>query len=157
MARFGDGMATGGNLADAADRAADAALAGLGGRRPDLACVFVSGDDPDEGAAAGMRAMRRCAASASIGCSGPGVLASGGAVEAANAVAVWCAVLPDVRVRTFHLEAMPASEGMAVIGLPERTPDDAVGVLLADPWSFPVDGFVTRANEALPGLPFVGG
>jgi small ligand-binding sensory domain FIST len=157
MARFGDGMATGADLADAADRAADAALAGLGGRRPDLACVFVSGGDPDEVAAAGMRAMRRCAAPASIGCSGPGVLASGGAVEAANAVAVWCAVLPGVRVRTFHLEVMPASEGMAVVGLPERAPDDAVGVLLADPWSFPVDGFVTRANEALTGLPFVGG
>lgn len=157
MARFGDGLATGADLADAADRAADAALDGLGGRRPDLACVFVSGDDPEQVAAAGVRAMRRCGAPASIGCSGPGVLASGGAVEAANAVAVWCAVLPDVRVRTFHLEVLPAAEGMAVVGLPERTPDDAVGVLLADPYSFPVDGFVTRVNEALTGLPFVGG
>ena len=157
MARFGDGLATGADLADAADRAADGALARLGGRRPDLACIFVSGDDPDQVAAAGMRAMRRSGAAASIGCSGPGVLASDGAVEAANAVAVWCGVLPDVRVRTFHLEVLPASEGMAVVGLPERAPDDAVGVLLADPYSFPVDSFITRVNEALTGLPFVGG
>jgi small ligand-binding sensory domain FIST len=157
MARFGDGLATGSDLADAADRAADAALAGLGGRRPDLACVFVSGDDSDQVAAAGVRAMRRCAAPASIGCSGPGVLASAGAVEAANAVAVWCGVLPGVRLRTFHLEVLPASEGMAVVGLPERAPDDAVGILLADPFSFPVDSFVTRVNDALTGLPFVGG
>ena len=32
-----------------------------------------------------------------------------------------------------------------------------MAVLLADPWSFPVDGFVERSNEALEGLPFVGG
>jgi small ligand-binding sensory domain FIST len=30
-------------------------------------------------------------------------------------------------------------------------------VLLADPWSFPADGFVERSNEALAGLPIVGG
>jgi small ligand-binding sensory domain FIST len=74
-----------------------------------------------------------------------------------SAVSVWCAVLPGVRIRTFHLEAMPAAGGLAVVGMPERLPDDAVGVLLADPWSFPVDGFIERSNDALEGLPFVGG
>jgi small ligand-binding sensory domain FIST len=52
---------------------------------------------------------------------------------------------------------MPAEHGMAVVGLPERAPDDAVALLLADPWSFPVDGFVERSNDALEGLPFAGG
>jgi small ligand-binding sensory domain FIST len=37
-------------------------------------------------------------------------------------------------------------------------PDDGdVALLLADPWSFPADGFVAQANRALPGLPVVGG
>lgn len=157
MARFGDGLATDAELPRAADRAADQALAALGGRRPDLTCVFVSGGDPEEVANAGVRAMERCDAAASIGCSAPGVLASAGAVEASNAVSVWCAVLPEVKVRTFHLEVMPAEDGMAVVGMPERGPDDAVGVLLADPWSFPVDGFIAKSNDALSGLPFVGG
>jgi small ligand-binding sensory domain FIST len=157
VARFGDGLAADADLARAADRAADQALAGLGGRTPDLTCVFVAGADPEQVADAGARAISRCAATASIGCSASGVLASAGAIEAANAVAVWCAVLPGVRVRTFHLEVMPATEGMAVVGMPERAPDDAVGLLLADPWSFPVDGFVARSNDALSGLPFVGG
>lgn len=157
MARFGDGLATDADLVRAADRAADQALAALGGRRPDLTCVFVSGSDPDEVAAAGARAIGRCGAASSIGCSAPGVLASTGAVEAANAIAVWCAVLPEVRIRVFHLEVLPATEGMAVVGMPERADDDAVGLLLADPWSFPVDGFIARSNDALTGLPFVGG
>lgn len=157
MARFADGLAADADLVRAAERAVDEALAALGGRSPDLACIFVSGAEPDEVAAAGRRAMQRCDAKSSIGCSGPGVLASGRAIEAASAVAVWCAVLPEVRVRTFHLEVLPSEEGMAVVGLPERVEDDVVGVLLADPWSFPVDGFVSRSNEALTGLPFVGG
>jgi len=157
VARFGDGLATDADLARAAERAADQALAALGGRRPDLTCVFVAGADPGQVADAGARAVNRCGAEASIGCSAAGVIASAGAVEAANAVAVWCAVLPEVRVRTFHLEVMPTTDGMAVVGMPERTPDDQVGLLLADPWSFPVDGFIARSNDALSGLPFVGG
>jgi small ligand-binding sensory domain FIST len=157
VARFGDGLATDADLVRAAERAAEQALAGLGGRRPDLTCVFVAGGDPEEVGNAGLRALTSCDAKAAIGCSAPGVLASSGAVEAANAVAVWCAVLPGVRVRTFHLEVMPATDGMAVVGMPERATDDAVGLLLADPWSFPVDGFVARSNVALSGLPFVGG
>jgi small ligand-binding sensory domain FIST len=96
-------------------------------------------------------------APSSVGCSGPGVLGSSGAVEAASAVAVWCAVLPEVHVRTFHLEVLPADAGMAVVGMPERADDDAVAILLADPWSFPIDGFVERSNDALAGLPIVGG
>lgn len=157
MARFGDGLVTDADLVRAAERASDAALARLDGQRPDLVCVFVSGSDPDDVAAAGNAAARRCGAPATVGCSAPGVLATGRAVETANAVSVWCAVLPDVRVRTFHLEVLPAEEGMAVVGMPERAPDDAVAVVLADPWSFPVDGFVSRSNEALADLPIVGG
>jgi small ligand-binding sensory domain FIST len=66
-------------------------------------------------------------------------------------------VLPDVRVRAFHLEVMPAAHGLAGVGLPEPPPDDQVGGRLADPFSFPVDGFVARSNDALADLPIVGG
>jgi small ligand-binding sensory domain FIST len=52
---------------------------------------------------------------------------------------------------------MRADEGMAVVGMPERTAEDNVAVLLADPYSFPVDGFVSRSNDALSGLAIVGG
>jgi small ligand-binding sensory domain FIST len=156
MARFGAGLVADADLVLAARRAAEQALEPLAGRRPDLACVFVCGADPDAVAEAGELASAVTGATSSVGCCGPGVLGGADAMEAASAVAVWCAVLPDVRVRTFHLEVMPASGGMAVVGLPERD-DDAVGLLLADPWSFPIDGFVERSNEALAGLPFVGG
>jgi len=157
MGRFGDGLAVDADLERAAEQAAAQALASLGGRRPDLAVVFVCGADAEAVASAGAHAARLTHAGAVIGCSAPGVIAQGRGVEASSAVAVWCGVLPDVRVRAFHLEVMPAEAGMAVVGMPERAADDVVAVLLADPWSFPVDGFVERSNDALPGLPLVGG
>src|SRR3954451_2287599 len=157
MGRFGDGLAVDADLMRAAELAAAQALEPLGGRAPDLTMVFVCGADADVVAAAGERAGSLTHAGAVVGCSAPGVIGAGRGVEAASAVAVWCAVLPDVRVRTFHLEVMPASAGMAVVGLPERAEDDVIGLLLADPWSFPVDGFIERSNAALGGLPLVGG
>src|SRR5262249_8678775 len=131
--------------------------AAIGGQRPDLMAVFVSGGTPDLTVEALERAEGMAKSSTAIGCSAPGVIGDGRGVEAAPAVAVWCAVLPDVHMRSFALEVMPAEEGMAVVGMPEQHDDDAVAILLADPWSFPVDGFIEQTNSALPGLPIVGG
>jgi small ligand-binding sensory domain FIST len=108
MGRFGDGLAVDADLTRGAERAAALALEPLGGRRPDLTMVFACSADADEVAAAGERAGAVTGAPAVIGCSAPGVIGGGRGVEATSAVAVWCAVLPDVRVRTFHLEVMPA-------------------------------------------------
>ena len=157
MSRFGDGLATGTDLLAAADEATAAALAPLGGRVPDLVCAFVSGD-PAQAAAALERVAQRSGSPASLGCTAGGVLAGSAGVEGRSAVAVWAAVLPGARVRTFHLEVMTGGPTAAVLGLPP--PDergDEVALLLADPWSFPADGFVTRANAAVPGLAVVGG
>lgn len=157
MARFGDGLAIGPDLPAAAEAAVAQALDRLGGRRPDLACVFVCGPEDEPAEAALELAARRAGARTVVGCTAPGVIGDGRAVEVASAVSVWLGVLPGVRLRAFHLEVLPVEAGMAVVGMPEREPDDAVAVLLADPWSFPIDGFVERSNEALAGLPFVGG
>ncbi len=77
-------------------------------------------------------------------------------MEGRPAVSVFAAVLPGVRLRSFHLEVMRAEAGAAVVGMPELDGGD-VAVLLTDPYSFPVDGFLAQANTALPGLPVVGG
>ncbi|MGB8651878.1 MAG: FIST N-terminal domain-containing protein [Mycobacteriales bacterium] len=155
MGRYGDGIGVGTDLVRAVETAVAAALAPLGGRVPDLAAVFVSGPDPDE---AGERALALTGAVATLGCSAGGVIGGGRGVEELSAVSVWVGVLPGATLRTFHLEVMPAEAGAAVVGLPERDEaGDEVAVLLADPYSFPVDGFVARASGALPGLPFVGG
>lgn len=156
VARFGDGLGVGPDLLAAAESATAQALAPLGGRRPDLAAVFVSGDDPEAMAAAGLRAAECSRAATVVGCTAAGVIGGQRGVENVGAVSVWAAVLPEVTARAFHLRTVRSSGGLAVVGLPERAAEQVM-VLLADPWSFPVDGFVSRSNDVLPGLAIVGG
>lgn len=156
--RAGDGLAIGGDLVTAALQAAHAALSQLGeGPAPDLAVVFVSGGTPQETEAALRAASDAVGAQTSVGCTAHGVIGAGRGVEADRAVSVWAARLPGVLLRSYHLEVLRTSETIAVVGMPDRRVDDAVAVLLADPWSFPVDGFVEQSGEVLRGLPIVGG
>jgi small ligand-binding sensory domain FIST len=156
VAICGDGLAVGADVVRAADLACAEALLPLGDVRPDLACVFISGVEGDDAEAAMLHASKRLQAKATLGCTGHGVLGSARSVEQLPAVSVWTAVLPGVRTRTYHLEVLRTDESLSVVGMPPI--DDAtVGILLADAWTFPVDGFVTRSNAALTGLPLVGG
>jgi small ligand-binding sensory domain FIST len=156
VARFGDGLAVDADLVHAAEAAAIAARAPLGGLSPDLACVFVCGSDPDQVEEALQRAAGVLRARTVIGCSASGVIGAAQGIEATSSVSVWAAVLPGVRVRAFHLEVIRTSGGMAILGLPEGEAADEVAVVIADPYSFPADGFVEQANDALK-LPLVGG
>jgi small ligand-binding sensory domain FIST len=156
MARFGDGLALGPDLSNAAVSAVEQALAPLSAA-PDLVCVFISGDDPEEIAAAARRAALAAAPALMIGCSASGVIGGGRGVEDAGAVSAWAAVLPGARLEAFRLETLKAEDKLIVVGMPEGQDDDVVGLLLADPYSFPVDAFVERSDDALPGLALVGG
>jgi small ligand-binding sensory domain FIST len=156
MTRFGDGLALGPDLSAAAREAVGKALAPLSAP-PDLVCVFVSAEDPDAVEAAGQAAMEAAGAAAVIGCSANGVIGGGHGVEEASAVSAWAAVLPGARLEPFRLETLKTEDRLIVVGMPEGHDDDVVGVLLADPYTFPVDAFVERSSEALPGLPLVGG
>jgi small ligand-binding sensory domain FIST len=146
-----------GDLTGAARAAVAAVRNDLGDDAPDLACVFVCGLDPESIAAAGAVVHEELGAAAVVGCSASGVIGPGAGCELEPSVSVWAAALPGVRLRTFHLDVIRTPDGLTVLGLPDPEIDDAVGVLLADPWSFPVDGFVELSNEVLPGLPLVGG
>lgn len=156
---FGDGLATGTDLVAAAESATAQALEPLGGHRPDLLCVFVCGDDPDAVAEAGLAASKLGGAGTTIGCSAGGVIGAGRGVEQIESVAVWAAVLPGVEIRPMHLKAQRVGDSMLVGGLPSALADGSpeVGVLLADPYSFPVVPFVEHTNKTRPGMPLVGG
>ncbi|GLZ10043.1 hypothetical protein Acsp04_02780 [Actinomadura sp. NBRC 104425] len=156
MTRFGDGLALGPDLSAAAESAVEQAIAPLDGR-PDLLCLFVSGPDPSEAAEAAHRAMRGAGARVVVGCSASGVIGGGRGVEDERAASAWAAELPGARLEPFRLETLRADDRLVVVGMPETRDDDVVGVLLTDPYTFPVDAFVERSSEALPGLPLVGG
>ena len=157
MAEIGDGLATGTDLVAAAESAVGQALEHLGGRRPDLLCVFICGGTPETIADAGATAVKMANARTMIGCSAGGVIAAGRGLEQMDAVAVWAAALPEVEVRPFHLSVHRAGDALLVSGLPSSTSEKEIGVLLADPYGFPVIPFVEHCNDHRPGLPLVGG
>ncbi|GAA0356065.1 FIST C-terminal domain-containing protein [Actinoallomurus spadix] len=163
MARFGDGLAVGPDLVAAAESAVAQAVAPLDGP-PDLVFVFVSAPSPEAVEPAAQRAMEVAGTPNVIGCGAPGVIGGSHGVEGVSAVSAWAACLPEARVEPFRLETLKfpgsddeATSRLAVVGMPQTRDDDVVAVLLADPYSFPVDAFVERSGEVLPGLPLVGG
>lgn len=157
MPDFGDGLAQGADLVAAAEDAVAQATAPLGGRRPDLLAVFVCHPDPDEIGRAGARAMEVAGARVAVGCSAGGVIGDGRGVEARPAVAVWAAALPDATLTPFRLDASRTETGLVVGGMPKNAGADEVGLLLADPYTFPIQGFVEQSADVLGGLPLVGG
>lgn len=161
VTRVGDGIADGtaddASLLSAAETATAAALESLHGAPADLVCVFVCTAFPALAEEAAARVATLTRARVLLGCTAGGVLGAGRGIERSSAVSVFAASLPGASLRSFDLEVMRTDDGAAVIGLPERNPGDVATVLLADPYSFPADGFVSRTNDALPGLPMVGG
>lgn len=155
--RFGDGIAAGADLSGALEAAITQALEPLDGTPPDLLAVFVCGIEPAEVDAVLPGALAAAGAAHSIGCSSAGVVGVAYGYEGVPAVSVWAAVLPGLALRAFHLEVMKVESGMAVVGLPERRPDEAVALLLADAFSFPTGSFLSRTGAAMPGLSVVGG
>jgi small ligand-binding sensory domain FIST len=163
VARFGDGLAVGPDLVAAADSAVTQAQAPLDGP-PDLVLVFVCSQSTEAVERAARRAMEVAGTANVIGCGAPGVIGGNHGVEDSSAVSAWAARLPEARVEPFRLETLKfpgedpeAARRLAVVGMPQTSDDDVVAVLLADPYSFPVDAFVERSGEVLPGLPLVGG
>lgn len=156
MARFGDGLAMGPDLVTSAESAVTQALAPLDGP-PDLVFVFICGEDPEAVETAGRRAMDIAGTSNVIGCSATGVIGGNRGIEESSAVSAWAAMLPGTRVEPFRLDTLRTDQRMVIMGMPEGRDDDVVAVLLADPYTFPVDAFVERSGEVLPGLPLTGG
>src|SRR5215210_1564512 len=154
--RIATGLAADDSGVDAFAEAAGRAALELGGAPADLAVVF--GGAPNlEHMDEGLRLVReRVRADAVIGCGAAGVVGGGRELEEGG-VAVWAASLPGARVEPFHLEAIPAGESrVALAGMPTTDDADAL-ILLADPYSFPVEALLARLAEDQPGLPVIGG
>jgi small ligand-binding sensory domain FIST len=144
------------DLTAAAERATREALAKLDGPAT-IVFAFVTGDDPEAVDFAGRRVAEVAAPAPVIGCSAAGLVGGGDGAEGVPGVSVLVGSVPDLRLRSFHLEVMRTPDGMAVVGMPNHRGGDEVMVLFADPHSFPVDGFVERSNDSLQGVPMVGG
>jgi len=97
-----------------------------------------------------------------LGCSANGVVGAGHEVEQQRALSITAAVLPDVTIDCWHLEADglgPDTEHSARCNaLLERAPSGAAQfIVLADPFSFPTAQLLSALDLAFPAGTVVGG
>jgi small ligand-binding sensory domain FIST len=78
-------------------------------------------------------------------------------VEDGPALSVFAASLPDAQLTPVALGIEHTPDGAAVTGWPDLAGEPSTLVLLADPFSFPVDGFLARLNDDRAGMQVIGG
>jgi small ligand-binding sensory domain FIST len=152
-----------GSLEQSVVRAVRDALAAMAPDMPTMAVVTVSAPgDPEVGG----RALGHAGALLSevspdcavLGSTAHGVLAGSKASELAPAVSVWLASWPGARPRPFRIAARRLDDGgIAVHGLPEFTDTDRLAIMIADPFSTPIDEVLGVFDRLDGSLPVVGG
>ena len=162
--RCGCGWSLHAAIDEAIREAAAAAAADLAGGGPgtaDLAIVFVSAAHGSTIRSALESLADLVPATTVIGTTAEGVIAGGSEFERGPAVVVWLARLPGAWIMPLSLEYMQTPDGGMFAGWPDTVdaawPANATLLLLADPFSFPVDTFIARLEEEHPGVPIVGG
>lgn len=147
-------------LDDALRAATAAAMDGVGGHA-DLAVVFVSAAHGDAIRPAMDGLAEILPVPALVGATAEGILVGGAEYETGPAVAVWLARLPGATVVPFALSHERTPDGDTFVGWPQALlapwPDGAGVILVADPFSFPVEAFVDRLADDRPRVPVVGG
>jgi small ligand-binding sensory domain FIST len=96
-----------------------------------------------------------------LGCMGEGVIAKTEEFEELPVVTLWAATMPNVELVPFHLHLNDeGQEGDQLRGWPDQwTSEDAspTVVMLADPFSTPVEEFFAQMDQRCPGAPAIGG
>lgn len=156
----GIGFSTSSDIHRAVREAADAATTMLGGDG-EVGVVFLSNIDRRTARSA-METMREAVtAPCLIGGTVDGVIACGLEQETGPAVAVWLGRFPGAALTPFAIEHARTPDGGLFSGWPPSLgnawPPDAAVILLADPFSFPVEPFIERLADDHPGVPVVGG
>ncbi|MEK9142843.1 MAG: FIST N-terminal domain-containing protein [Nitrospirota bacterium] len=141
----------------AAQAVAEDIRAQLGAAPVDLACVFFSAHHAAEADLLAQVLTETLRPNLLIGCSGEGVIAGAEELETAPAVTVWAAVLPDVHLHPLRSSFSPTQDQFHLSGWPEPGVHDATFLLLADPFTAPVQDILGIVEERYPGTKVVGG
>lgn len=141
----------------AAREAAENIRAQLNTASIDLACVFFSAHH-----AAGAPLLAHVLTgtlrpSLLIGCSGEGVIAGTEELETAPAITVWAAVLPGVNLHPVRSSFSPTHDQFHLSGWPAPRDEEAAFLLLADPFTVPVQDILRILGERYPGTKAIGG
>src|SRR5438093_1020929 len=107
-------------------------------------------------------AQERLGARCLLGCPGEAIVGDDREIEDGPAMSLWLGRWDQpVTLTPFHLTLEQTSEGPDLLGWPDvltgLDPQQAFVLMLADPFTFPVDAFLRQINEEHPGLRVMGG
>ena len=85
-----------------------------------------------------------------LGCSGEGVIAGSEEIETAAALTIWVACLPDVKLTPLQLSVSQLQDQIRMPGWPEPGPEKSTFLLLADPFSTPMQEVLSLMNDRYP-------
>ena len=132
------------------------------GEAPQLAVAFVSPHYQQDYASVGPMLSELLGAGHTFGCSGGGIIGAGLEVEQRPALSVTAAALPGVDIEAFHLDGdkLPDLDAgpdkwTELLGVSED--QEPQFVLLADPFSFPVQNLIMGLDFAYPRAAKIGG
>jgi small ligand-binding sensory domain FIST len=128
---------------------------------PDLAMLFFSIDHVADAELIAQRLSDRLECEKLIGCQGESIVGCGVEVEQEPALSLWLAWLPGVELDCMHLNFERTPDGGTILGWPDELMEgwdpSAVVLVVADPFSFPMELLLEQLNQDHPGVPVTGG
>ena len=136
---------------------ADAILMQIGTAPIDLAFVFFSAHHAAKASMISGMLQKELRAQVCLGCSGEGVIAGAEEIETAAALTVWVACLPAVKLTPLQLSVSQLQDQIRMPGWPEPGNEESTFLLLADPFSTPMQEVLSLITDRYHQGKIVGG
>lgn len=155
---FSSLLTTQSNAAEAGDYLISRLRQAMRGEPVDLLLLFLSPHFRADAPGLAARFRAEFGPQAMVGCTGEGVIGGGHEVEQVPSIAVVAASLPGVRLAPFSLRPSRLQEVLTGSG-GQFLPADEVRlfVLLADPFTMPMEAVLNVFNRTYAGVPVIGG
>jgi len=128
---------------------------------PDLAFVFFSGDHHQDAESISRELSERLECKNLLGCNGESIVGGAEEVEQLPAISLWLAWFQGVEITPMQLTFERTPDGGTILGWPdgllEERDSPAALLVVADPYSFPMELLLERLNNDQPGMPITGG
>lgn len=136
---------------------ADAVRLQIGSQPVDLAFVFFSSHHAAKATVIATMLRDALHAQICIGCSGEGVIAGSEEIETSVALTLWAARLPGVHLTPLRLSVSPVHDQILIPDWPDPNVEDATFLLLADPFSTPMQDVLALMADRYPNGKALGG